>query len=103
MEENKNLTPSEEPKAPEQQAQANAVVSVPKKAPAKTQADTAAQKPGKLAEIKAEFKKIVWPGKTELRKKTGSVIVTSIVMAVIIFAMDTVYTTLYNLVLGLIG
>ena len=111
MEENKNLTPTEEGKAPEEQAQENAVVTEskpaaqaaqPKKAAAPKQAAPAA-KSSRFADVKAEFKKIIWPGKAELRKKTGTVIVTSLVMGVIIFAMDTVYTTLYNLVLGLIG
>ena len=113
MDENKNLTPTEETKAPEEQAQENAVVTESKPAAQATAQPTKkaatpkqaapAAKSSRFADVKAEFKKIIWPGKAELRKKTGTVIVTSLVMGVIIFAMDTVYTTLYNLVLGLIG
>ncbi len=51
---------------------------------------------------KAEFKKIVWPSRAEVGKKTFTVIVTSLIMGVIIFCMDTVYTLGYDLLISLI-
>ena len=43
----------------------------------------------KVQDYKAEFKKIVWPNRAEVGKKTLTVIVTSLLVAVIIFCMDT--------------
>ena len=117
MDENKTLTPTQTA-APEKET---AAVNTPaaetttpaketpkpaaaaKTAPVPVKKQEVAAKQSKMAVFKAEFKKIIWPNKQDLRKKTGSVIVTSLIMGVIIFAMDTVFTTLYNLVLGLLG
>ena len=41
-----------------------------------------------FADYKAEFKKIVWPTRIEVVKKTATVIVTSFIIGVIIFCMD---------------
>ena len=57
----------------------------------------------KLADCKAESKKIIWPNRETVKKNTVTVIVTSLIFGVIIFAMDTVYTTVMNLVLGLMA
>ena len=42
-----------------------------------------------FADYKAEFKKIVWPTRIEVVKKTATVIVTSFIIGVIIFCMDS--------------
>ena len=52
-----------------------------------------------FADYKAEFKKIVWPTRIEVVKKTATVIVTSF----IIFCMDTVFTAGYSAIIGLLG
>ena len=51
---------------------------------------------------KAEFKKIVWPKRAEVGKKTVTVLVTSLIMSVVIFAMDSVFTLGHNLLVNLI-
>ena len=56
-----------------------------------------------IADYKAEFKKIIWPKRDELSKKTVTVIITSLLVGVIIFCMDTIYTTGYNFILSLLG
>jgi len=56
-----------------------------------------------VADYKAEFKKIIWPKRDELSKKTVTVIITSLLVGVIIFCMDTIYTTGYNFILSLLG
>lgn len=45
----------------------------------------------------AESKRIVWPNKKELISKTGSVITLSLIVAVILFAMDLIFSTGFNL------
>lgn len=56
-----------------------------------------------VADYKAEFKKIIWPKRDELSKKTVTVIMTSLLIGVIIFCMDTIYTTGYDYILSLLG
>ena len=56
-----------------------------------------------FADYKAEFKKIVWPTRIEVVKKTATVIVTSFIIGVIIFCMDTVFTAGYSAIIGLLG
>ena len=56
-----------------------------------------------FADYKAEFKKIVWPTRVEVVKKTATVIVTSFLIGVIIFCMDTVFTAGYSAIIGLLG
>lgn len=56
-----------------------------------------------FADYKAEFKKIVWPDRPEIVQKTFTVIVTSLIVGVIIFCMDTVFSTAYNGIIGLLG
>ena len=57
----------------------------------------------KMADCKAEAKKIIWPNRETVRKNTITVICVSIIMGAIIFGMDTVYTTVMNLVIGLMA
>lgn len=54
-------------------------------------------------DYKAEFDRIIWLKKDELAKKTVTVIITSLLVGVIIFCMDAIYSGAYNLVLSLIG
>ena len=56
-----------------------------------------------FAEYKAEFKKIVWPGRPEIAKKTFTVIVTSLILGVLIFCMDSVFSAGYSAIIGLLG
>lgn len=56
-----------------------------------------------FADYKAEFKKIVWPSRAETAKKTVTVIVTSLIVGVIIFCMDTVFSAGYSAIIGLLG
>ncbi len=57
----------------------------------------------KIAESRAEAKKIIWPNRETVRKNTITVICTSLIIGAIIFGMDTVYTTVLNLVIGLMA
>lgn len=56
-----------------------------------------------FAEYKAEFKKIIWPSRPEIAKKTFTVIVTSLILGVIIFCMDSVFSAGYSAIIGLLG
>ena len=49
-----------------------------------------ANKPGKLSQIKAEFKKIIWPDKTTVRKETTAVITVSVLLGLLIALLDIV-------------
>ena len=63
-------------------------------------------KPGfsdRFKDHRAEFKKIIWPNKTELRKQTVTVIITSIIMGAVIFGIDSVFTGAQSLILRLLG
>ncbi|MCD8037089.1 MAG: preprotein translocase subunit SecE [Clostridiales bacterium] len=74
--------------------------SAPKKSSKKS------DKPGlsqKLADCRAEAKKIIWPNRETIRKNTITVIITSLLVGAIIFGMDTVYTTVLNLFIGLLA
>ncbi|MCI8342518.1 MAG: preprotein translocase subunit SecE [Firmicutes bacterium] len=64
------------------------------------------EKPGLsviIADHKAEFKKIIWPKKDEVVKKTATVVVTSLVIGVIIFCMDTVYNAGVSAAMHILG
>lgn len=56
-----------------------------------------------FAEYKAEFKKIIWPSRPEIVKRTFTVVVTSLMVGVVIFCMDTVFTAGYSSIIGLLG
>ena len=56
-----------------------------------------------FADYKAEFKKIVWPSRPDVVKKTATVVVTSLIIGAIIFCMDTVFTAGYSAIIGLLG
>ena len=57
----------------------------------------------KLADTRAEAKKIIWPNKETVMKNTGIVIVTSLIFGALLFAMDTVYTGIFDLIIGLLA
>ena len=76
----------------------------PKKKKEKT--DSKSKKPGLsefIADHKSEFKKIVWPKKIEVVKKTGTVIVTSVFVGAVIFCMVTVFTELQALIINVLN
>lgn len=56
-----------------------------------------------VADHKAEFKKIVWPKKDEVAKKTVTVIFTSFLIGLIIFCYDSVFTGAVDLAMSLLG
>ena len=47
--------------------------------------------------LKSEFRKIVWPGKEDLAKQTVSVVVVSLILGVLITAIDSVVLEGINL------
>ena len=47
-------------------------------------------KPGKFSQIKAEFKKIIWPDRTTVRKETTAVVVVSVLLGLLIVVLDIV-------------
>jgi len=51
----------------------------------------------------AEFKKIVWPNRNDVAKKTVTVIITSIFIGAVIFCMDTVFTQLQSLIINVLN
>ena len=56
-----------------------------------------------FADYRAEWKKVIWPNKTELRKQTITVIITSIIVGAVIFGIDSGLTGIQNLVLHILG
>ncbi|GFI62233.1 protein translocase subunit SecE [Clostridiales bacterium] len=74
--------------------------SAPKKPNNKNSKPTLSEK---LVDCKAEAKKIIWPNRETIKKNTVTVIITSLLIGAIIFGMDTVYTTVLNLVIGLMA
>lgn len=51
---------------------------------------TSNKKKSKFTDLKAEFKKIIWPDKTTLIKQTTAVVAVSVVLGVIISVLDLV-------------
>ena len=49
---------------------------------------TSVQKKSKFTDLKAEFKKIIWPDKATLIKQTTAVVAISVVLGVIISVLD---------------
>ena len=77
-----------------------------KKESRKPKADSKANKQSfsdVVADHKAEFKKIVWPKRPEVIKKTATVIVTSIFIGAVIFCMDTVFAQLQPLLVNILN
>ena len=51
--------------------------------------------------LKAEFRKIIWPNRDDLIKKTGTVTIVSIVLGVIIAILDFLIQNGIDVLLGL--
>lgn len=49
--------------------------------------------------LKAEFKKIIWPDKRTLRKKTVATIVVSVCLGALIALIDFIFKTGINLII----
>ena len=47
-----------------------------------------ANKPGKLSQIKTEFKKVIWPDQGTVRKETTAVVVVSVLLGLVIALLD---------------
>ncbi len=52
--------------------------------------------------IKEEYKKIVWPNRHEMKKKTITVITTSLFLGAIVFAYDQVIIAVLRVIANLI-
>ena len=51
---------------------------------------TSVKKKSKFTDLKAEFKRIIWPDKKTLGRQTAAVVAVSVVLGVVISAMDVV-------------
>lgn len=47
-----------------------------------------ASRPGKFSQIKAEFKKIIWPDRVTVRKETTAVVTVSVILGILIAILD---------------
>ncbi|MGI6019928.1 MAG: preprotein translocase subunit SecE [Lachnospiraceae bacterium] len=50
--------------------------------------------------VKAEFKKIIWPDRSSLIKKTGLVVLVSVILGLLITVVDSVALKLFQLIIG---
>ena len=53
---------------------------------------TKAKKPSKIKDLKAEFKKIIWPDKKTLAKQTVAVVSVTVILGAIISVVDALLT-----------
>ena len=87
----------EEKKAPEQALEAPGEpepTPTPKKGtrtPKRSEASGKEKKESLYVEVRGEFKKVIWPGRTELIKQTITVIIVSLLFGGIIFVMDAAF------------
>ncbi len=51
-----------------------------------------------LKEVQVEFKHVRWPSKDELKGLTGAVIVFSIVLSLIVFVFDSIFSFLITFI-----
>ena len=56
-----------------------------------------------FVDVRGELRKIVWPDRKELQKKTITVIITSLLFALVIFGFDSIYNVILQLFVGLLG
>ena len=54
-----------------------------------------------LREARAESKKVVWPTRKQIINNTITVIIVVIICGIIIFGLDTVFSTVLRFLLGL--
>ena len=59
------------------------------------------KKPSKFSQIKAEFKKIIWPDKKSAAKQTVAVVVISVILGVIIAIIDYVFKYGFDFLIAL--
>lgn len=91
MEETKNTSAASQPEKAKSEK--------PKKADKKQE-----KKSGSfLAEHRAEIRKVTWPNRQELMRETVTVIVVSLLVGAIIFAMDTVISFSYDKLMNIGG
>lgn len=50
--------------------------------------------------VRAEFRKINWPGRDEVVRKTGLVVVISVVLGIIISVVDSAALQIFKLLIG---
>jgi preprotein translocase subunit SecE len=55
----------------------------------------------RIKDIRAEVKRIVWPSKEQVKNNTFVVIVVSLIAALIVFGLDTIFGVILRLILGL--
>jgi len=58
-------------------------------------------KTSRWTKVKAEFKKIIWPDKSDVAKRTAAVLILSVIIGVIIAVLDTVFQYGINFLIGL--
>ncbi|MBZ4671232.1 MAG: preprotein translocase subunit SecE [Clostridiales bacterium] len=51
-------------------------------------------------DLKAEFKKVVWPTKQQVVKNTSIVLITMILAGIFIWGLDSAFTQILRLVIG---
>jgi preprotein translocase subunit SecE len=56
-----------------------------------------------VADVQDEMRKVTWPDWPQLKNSTFVIIVFVIILALVIFGMDTVLRTALNVVRGLFG
>ena len=54
-------------------------------------------------DLRGELRRIIWPDRKELQKKTITVILTSLLFAAVIFGYDSIYNVILQLFVGLLG
>ena len=60
-----------------------------------------AKKPSKFAGIKAEFKKIIWPDKQTVGRKTTAVVILSVILGGLIAVLDLIFEYGINFLISL--
>ena len=50
--------------------------------------------------VKAEFKKIAWPSREELARKSGLVLLITVILGIIISVVDSAALQLFRLLIG---
>ncbi len=56
----------------------------------------------RFRELRGEFKKIIWPNRTELTKQTITVVVTSLSFGLVVFVIDAVFSFGYSTFIDLL-
>ena len=65
-----------------------------------TESAKSSKKKNWFAGLKAEFKKIIWPDKDTLTKETVVVVVSTVILGIVIAALDLIIKFGLNIVLG---